>query len=511
MSVAALLLGVALAAGDGGVGCARCNVVLISADSVRADALGFLTDGGASTPTLDALARRSVVYEQAFATAFLTPISEASVHTGRYPHGSGLTGFGRRLAADVSPLAELLRAQGYRTLALGSSPEFEVFPALKASFQRGFDAWHVTSSRVRDGKFRSPAWAPLEALVRSKGAPFFAWVSLGAAHAPFGVATVHPAGPHPYQGPLRLFAFYGNLQHYFDGKLYDPNDPRFQFQIHREGTAPVDSLRAPERTGLRWPWPVGAADLDFLRAQYADGVRHVDGDVAAVLALLDAAGRREDTVVVFQSEHGETLGERGYVGHYDIHDETTHVPLLVHTPTRPQSARVAGLVSGVDVLPSLLRHLALPVPDGLDGEDVLGPALAGQARGRAQVFLSRVPLWETILSVKGRATPFDTVRALDRSLDLADFAVRTPTLKLVHRRARFVEERFNCWTYLTGAPRPRAEWELYELATDPGEQRPLPPSGAAGQALQATLLAWERALLARARRTTTLDGVQEYQ
>ncbi len=106
------------------------------------------------------------------------------------------------------------------------------------------------------------------------------------------------------------------------------------------------------------------------------------------------------------------MGERGYIAHYDLYDEQVHTPLVIKIPMLA-GRRVDALVSGVDVLPMLLSLLQLPAPhtDGVDFSPYLTGATAEPPR--SEIFLSRTPLWERVLSsdlqkTQGRIFPSGT-------------------------------------------------------------------------------------------------------
>ncbi len=113
------------------------NIILITLDSTRADRVGFL-GGHAKTPTLDALAKDSLVFERAYAQAPLTVVSHATLLTGTYPQTHQVTEFGAPLAASLPYLPDLLRVQGYRAAAFVGSIDLDPKNGLAPGFERGF-------------------------------------------------------------------------------------------------------------------------------------------------------------------------------------------------------------------------------------------------------------------------------------------------------------------------------------------------------------------------------------
>jgi arylsulfatase A-like enzyme len=486
--------------------CEGCNVILVSIDSLRADHMSLHGYKRPTTPEIDSWAAGGVVFEKFFSTSYLTPISEAGVHTGRYPETNGVIGFRSHIAPSVQTMAELLQEAGYDTATFGNSPEFLVHESLRKSFSRGMARYEVTE-RFANG--RRLDWPAIEGFLNSRGKtekPFFLWVPLGAAHAPFGQGAEPRFNDPAYNGPFLAVQFYANLQFYYDGWLYDLTSPKWRFQlfeVHKENL-PMHVVKK-KLEQVKWPVRVGKKDIQYMVDLYDNGVRLASEEFGRLLERVKGAGLLENTVIVLQSQHGETLGEHGYIAHYDIWDDSTHVPLVVTSPAISDPRRIPHLASGVDVLPTVLDHLGLKAP-ALDGQPLLGPS----AIPRQEVFLTRTPLWESILRIDGENNIFDRFRAQDDKIGFKDYAIRTPTEKLIHRRARLAEEQFSAWTYVTGKKIRRSEWEAYDLVKDPGEQKVITKLSPRLEALRDRLLQFEKDMEKRAVRTSLESAIQDY-
>ncbi|MDX9732305.1 MAG: sulfatase-like hydrolase/transferase, partial [Bdellovibrionales bacterium] len=211
--------------------CKGCNVVLLSADSVRADRLpmyGYYRD---TTPAILEFSKQAVVFQNYFAAGTLTPTSEAAVHTGRYPVTNGFSGFQTKMSLDSLTMAEVFKKSGYSTAAFMTSPEFFSRPNMKESFSRGYDHYYTqwrTSFHARDLK-----WSEYRKWLRKQrrtGKPFFTWVALGTAHWPFGTHAPRKFNNPRYRGILsRIDRIESSLlQHavfqlIYDGYLYSRN------------------------------------------------------------------------------------------------------------------------------------------------------------------------------------------------------------------------------------------------------------------------------------------------
>ncbi len=307
----------------GGCGQApRPDVVLITIDTLRPDALGWVA-GTNETPAIDALAGEGFTFPLAVSPVPLTLPSHVSILTGLVPRRHGVRDNGQILARSVPTLAERLSAAGYRTGAFISGyPLRRMF-----GLDRGFDSYRDDLATRPDGRWQDRPAADTTALalewlrgVKKKDAtqPFFLWV--------------HYYDPHtPYEPPARFAR----------------------------------------------PGPRGAYDGEVA------AVDHAIGFLRRGLAEAFATRPR---LLVLVGDHGESLGEHGEATHgFFIYDSTTAVPLLFHGEglvSRGTSAAAARLV---DVAPTILDRLGLaPLPE-TDGESLaalwqgrpfeVGPAL----------------------------------------------------------------------------------------------------------------------------------------
>src|SRR3954463_6040892 len=246
------------------------NVLLITIDTLRADALGAYGNRSVSTPWIDRLAAGGVRFTQAHASAVVTLPSHATILSGLYPFHHGVReNAGFRFPPQVETLATLLRARHTRTGAFVSA-----FP-LDARFglTRGFDVYddHFSKNEATAAAFRvperrgaDPVAAALAWIARDT-APWFAWVHVYEPHFPY-------APPEPFASRYRSAPYLGEV-------------------------AAVDAALGP----LLQP------------------------------ALEAAAGR--DTVIVLTGDHGEALGENGEMTHgLFAYEATLHVPLILYQP-----------------------------------------------------------------------------------------------------------------------------------------------------------------------------------
>ena len=293
------------------------NVLLITLDTTRADALGCYGDENAWTPILDRLAAEGVLFERAFSTSQGTNPSHASIHTGLYVSRHRVTNNRTLLDPEATTLAEVLSSQGYATLAAVSVRHID---ADNTRFDQGFDTFlHCERSEMRAGERNDIEFeVQLEQLARAEQ-PFFAWA--------------HYYDPHGSYRPPAPF-----------NDAFAPRDDYDPVPV--QDTMDVDDFFKKD----------GSVDPDTQIALYHGEVAYLDSEIGAMLGVLEAAGARDNTLVVVVGDHGESFTEHGvYFCHRGLYNPTIHVPMLVHWPgTVPGGVRVKPLVSGVDVLPTIL-------------------------------------------------------------------------------------------------------------------------------------------------------------
>lgn len=321
----------------------RPNIVLIAADTLRADAVGPWRRASSLTPALDRLASSSDVFLNAYATNNNTNPSFASLMTGLYSKDHGVFDLQTPLSDATETLAELLSRSGYRTVGVVSARHLGELSGLR----QGFDELLVPAGQL----FAETTVNLAMSQISQATEPFFSWIHLFDPHVPQNPPAPFHLGYHP-QGPYGLGA-----------------------------VAKWTEFRTPgPRSFLPQPRPqlLGHPDL------YSGEVAYLDRQVDRLLGFLDSRGLLERSIVVFVADHGETLGEHGfYFDHVGLWDATVHVPLMIRWPGQRQGRRIDALVQHLDLFPTLLRAAGIDPPssDGVDLRD-----LADGDRRRRAVF-----------------------------------------------------------------------------------------------------------------------------
>ncbi|HKW25646.1 MAG TPA: sulfatase-like hydrolase/transferase [Terriglobales bacterium] len=204
--LAALLLSSSLFAAE------KPNVILITLDSARADRMGFLGAKARLTPNLDAQAKQSLIFEHAYAQSPRTLASHGVLLTGTYPPYSHVSEFGGGLTATLPYLPDLLHAAGYRTAAFVGTLALDPRDGFAPGFDRGFDTYdagfhlpQASESRYgaverRGGEVAARALAWLQ---RPGKGPFFLWLELNDAHAPYQPPPGYARPGSPYNNEIK--------------------------------------------------------------------------------------------------------------------------------------------------------------------------------------------------------------------------------------------------------------------------------------------------------------------
>jgi arylsulfatase A-like enzyme len=360
------------------------NLLIIIADDHGGGTLGIEGDPRHATPNLDALAREGVLFERAYCNSPLCTPSRQSLITGMLPHSIGVTQLETRLPDSALTLGRWLRDLDYDTLAIGKmhfngpsshgfmvhidTPEWQKF--LQAHLpQRG--------ARRREWRpFRDPARIWLNADVRPAGLPA---ESMQSAYF-VDQAITFLKGKH--ERPFAMIV-----------SFHDPHSP-FDFPIGWEGRFPRNLFSIPrvsEHDRQEQPAvfaSLSPEDVRGIQAAYFTSLAFVDSQVGRLIGSLDDTGHAQDTLVVYVGDNGYMLGQHGRFEKHCFYEPAVRIPLIVRWPGEIGGLRrVFDLVEMIDVMPTLLHLMRLPIPPGLQGIN-LEPLLRNQpgAHTRSVVF-----------------------------------------------------------------------------------------------------------------------------
>jgi choline-sulfatase len=343
-SAAGLALALALAGCEAGSRAAATpmppvkRLVLITIDTLRADHVGVY-GGPVPTPAMNGLAAEGARVTGAYTPTPSTAPAHASLFTGLHPWHHGVLENAVPLVG-VPLLAEHVQRAGIPTAAFVSS--YILHP--RFGLGRGFDTYHFAPSRPY-------VW-------RTGPVPEF-WAQ--------GDETTDAALAWIDAEPRERFFLW---VHYFDP--HDPYRPPPGFEQPRDQPISLQGKSLP-------PQIRSFAQLAALNRGYRGEVAFVDAQVGRLIEGLRSRGLLDNAAVILTADHGEGLGDHGWLTHGEnLFEEQVRVPLLVRAPGVPAGRVLEGLAQLEDLAPTALHLLGVPVPPGLDGHDLV-PWMRGEA------------------------------------------------------------------------------------------------------------------------------------
>ena len=325
-----LALGLAaLAAGCGGGVEPHRNVLLIVVDTLRADHLSCYGYPRDTSPNLDRLAAEGWRYEHAVSPAPWTTPSLAAVFTSRYPTMLGIEDVRSVVPDELTLLPEALARHGLTTGAVVSHS----FCGSEWGFDQGFDSFDEANVLGPTGiSSRGVTDAGIDFLDAHGDEPFFLWL--------------HYFDPHNQYIPHQGFGA--------------PPDPGYRGRVD-----PRTSFQRLKRMEL------DPAEIGVVQRYYDSEIAFTDHHVGRLLDHLEALGLTDRTAVIFTADHGEEFFDHGRLGHaHSLYDELVRVPLILKLPGRAPRT-VSETVGTLDLFPTVLDILGLPVIDGLYGRSLL--------------------------------------------------------------------------------------------------------------------------------------------
>jgi arylsulfatase A-like enzyme len=331
------------------------SIILIIADTLRADALGTYGAGSDASPALDRFARQAVRFANAFSQSTWTRPSIATILTSLYPSVHGGVHKMDPLSDQVTTLAEALRANGYWTAAFVSN--INVAPIF--NFQQGFDEYTYLEPDfyfgATDSATRLAIYKGLRVLRERlfRGHIYFQ-------HYYQDAEVVNAAALQWLeQRPPKPFFL---LIHYMD-----PHDPYFEIPYNGRGVARVTNPNPP------------AQRRDELRTLYAEDVAYLDHHLDILIARLQALGLYEDSVIAVTADHGEEFQDHGGWWHgTTLYEEQVRVPLIVKRAHEPRAGLIESRIARtLDVAPTLVVAAGFAPPAAFSGRDLFSAAGSG--------------------------------------------------------------------------------------------------------------------------------------
>ena len=319
------------------------DILLYGMDTLRQSPLGSYGSETVHTPNMDLVAHEGITFRHVIANSPWTRPSFASIFTSLYPSQHTAELHNSILPDSVTTLAELLQANGYFTVAFVKTP-FDGFIGPGAGCAQGFDAYFYT---------------PGEESLISDGFDDFL------VHNADALAALEGGG---------IFIF----RHYWD--FHDTYINHYPEMIHNDGLlgdAVLDSHTLWSKLYPMQESVVDDRDVDYAVAVYEAQAKYVDDIVGRTFQRLKHVGLFENLNIVIASDHGESFNEKeGVWYHGNPYITSTEVPLILRFPGRIAPGQFDNniLASNLDIMPTLLALADIPIPEDLEGRNLLDMA-----------------------------------------------------------------------------------------------------------------------------------------
>jgi arylsulfatase A-like enzyme len=397
-----LLAGVLMGLGLTAAAASRPNILLIFSDDHAKHSISCYGNKDIKTPGLDRLANEGMRFDHALTpNSFCTP-SRAVALTGKYSHKNGVTHLNQPFDGSQQTFPKLLQAAGYETSIFG---KWHLL-----SRPTGFDHYCLMKMQgvpmnpsVFEPQHAWIPWSPKDPKSAFKGGrklhgfnndvitdEALIWLKERRnPNKPFCM-LLHPKPPHePYKpAPPKYKDFLKDVTIPEPATLLDDYKGRTPEAIQdvmtsnrlllRPGSQKLRQKLEKENPEITRDELIRAIYQDYIKSYYRL-VKNVDDNVARVLAYLDESGLAENTLVIYTSDQGFSLGEHGFYNKQWMYENTLHQPLLVRYPGVIQAGTIhRSMVNHVDLAPTLLDFVGLPIPDDMQGYS-LKPILEGKA------------------------------------------------------------------------------------------------------------------------------------
>ena len=337
-----------------------------------------------TTPYIDRFAESGTLFEKTYCPHVPTTSAYAAMLTGLDVFSTQVVALRHQggLRPEVKTLAEILHDEGYETTCIGfsgnpSSRGFDNYLNYKASW----GSW----AEGRSPKAQSLNEVAIPELERMAGQdqPFFLFLRHMDPHSPY-------LPPEPYE---RMF---------YHGDECDPNNKSME---------PLMTFKPFCDYFATW-MPPGITDKDYVIAQYDGAIAYMDACIQSIFNALEAMGIEEETIVILNGDHGETLYDHEcWFDHHGIYDVTLHVPLIIRYPGNiPAGQRVPGFNQHKDLVPTILELAEIDAGIDFDGRSLI-PMINNEVTSHeSEIYLTectwmrkhgwRTPEWKLIRALE---------------------------------------------------------------------------------------------------------------
>lgn len=355
----------------------RPNIIFILTDDQRADAMGCMGNEMIDTPQLDKLAAEGTLFENAYCTTAICMTSRASFLLGQYERRHQITSFRTPLTDEQFALTfpAQLRQSGYYTGMVGKWGLGSPLPKDKYDYFEGYlgqGQYYPKEKKDQPGehltaKLAQQAVEFLNQVPDDK--PFCMQLYTKAAHCQDGVGDQFPADVK------------------YDSLFADTTLPTDELVNEKYFKALPEFLKTSEAR-VRWHRRFEGTKLrEQSIKDYYRLVKGIDDLLGRVRKQLKDSGKADNTVIIFSSDHGFYLGERGLAGKWFMHEESIRIPMIVYDPRLPENQRgqrLKQMVLSIDVSPTIMELAGVKTPQAVQGESLMNLIEHPEQKGREE-------------------------------------------------------------------------------------------------------------------------------
>jgi len=342
----------------------RPNIIFMLTDDQRWDALGCAGNKFIQTPNMDTMASEGIRFSNAFVTSPICCASRASIFTGQYARHHGIHDFVTELSSESLAMTypALLRKNGYRTGFIGKYGVGTKMPESEFDVWRGIEGQPLYEQIDKDGNIRH--------LTGIMGEQCLNFIRACNHRQPFCLSISFKA-PHAQDGDPRQFIYDGALEEMY--KDIEVPQPLTASEKYFNSLAPL--LQDPN-TEARKRWVMRFSTPERYQNSvkgYYRLITGVDRVIGSIRHQLEISGFSENTIIIFMSDNGFFLGEKGLAGKWYPYEESIRVPLIIYDPRLPKNQRgrvISEIALNIDIAPTILEYAGISAPVKMQGKNL---------------------------------------------------------------------------------------------------------------------------------------------
>jgi len=356
----------------------RPNVILILSDDHNYNALGCSGNDAIRTPNLDRLAAEGVYFDRCFTPNPICSPARAAIYTGQDSWNSSVTFNGKPIPEGTPTLPHLLAGAGYETCFIGKwhndgKPWTRGYTTGKRCWAGGkFDHFELALTEFGndDPEDRKTAEAYSTTVFSDDAVEYLN----GKHEQPFLMVLAYTVGHDVFKAPPG-----------YEGK-YDPAEVPLPKNFMPK--PPFRQFTPTIRDETVLAFPRTESEVREATAEYYAMFEHLDANVGRLMTALDENQLTDNTVVIFCSAKGMSMGSHGIIGKQTMYEEGIRTSLIVRHPNlKPATRRNSNLVTTTDLLPTICEAAGVAIPAVVDGKSLLG-LYDGSREGREKIFCS---------------------------------------------------------------------------------------------------------------------------